>query len=59
MSILQAFVWIEHYSIVVVFVVFALLLVTTYWPGRKATLESQGRIVLDDDRQGVRCADQD
>lgn len=50
MSILQALVWIEHYSIVVVFIVFTLLLVTTYWPGRKATLESKARILLDDDR---------
>jgi len=50
MSILHALQWIEHYSIVVVFIVFALVLVTTYWPGRKATLESKGRILLDDDR---------
>jgi hypothetical protein len=50
MSILQALVWIEHYSIVVVFFVFTVVLVTTYWPGRKATLESKGRMLLDDDR---------
>ncbi len=50
MSILHALQWIEHYSIVVVFAVFTLLLATTYWPGRKATLESKGRILLDDDR---------
>jgi len=50
MGILHLLQWIEHYSIVVVFAVFTLVAVTTYWPGRKATLESKGRILLDDDR---------
>ena len=50
MSILHVLQWLEHYSIVVVFAVFTLMLVTTYWPGRKATLERKGRIPLDDDR---------
>jgi cbb3-type cytochrome oxidase subunit 3 len=49
MSILHLLQWIEHYSIVVVFGVFTLVAVTTYWPGRKASLESKGRILLDDE----------
>jgi cbb3-type cytochrome oxidase subunit 3 len=27
-----------------------LIVLTTYWPGRKSTLERNGRIPLDDDR---------
>ena len=44
--------WLEHYCCgghddgrVVVF----LIVVTTYWPGRKAGIEQQGRIPLEDD----------
>jgi cbb3-type cytochrome oxidase subunit 3 len=45
MSIVQ---WLQHYWIAVVFVVFSVLLATTYWPGRRASIERHGRIPLDD-----------
>ena len=31
------------------FVVFVLIVVTTYWPGRKSQIEQHGRIPLEDD----------
>jgi hypothetical protein len=49
MSPAQILLLIEHYSIVVVFAVFTLVLVTTYWPGRKASIERHGRMLLDED----------
>ena len=36
--------------IVLVFAVFVLILLTTYWPGRKSQIERHGRIPLEDDR---------
>ena len=42
--------WIEHYSVVVMFVVFALLAASTYWPGRKKDIESHGQIPFEDER---------
>ena len=33
-----------------VFGVFVLIVLTTYWPGRKSQIERHGRIPLDDDR---------
>ena len=42
--------WLQHNSIVLVFAVFVLILLTTYWPGRKSQIERHGRIPLDDDR---------
>ena len=59
MSFVEILQSIEHYSIVVVFAVFTLILATTYWPGRKPAIERNARIVLDDDCQGASCADQD
>lgn len=41
---------VQHHWIVPVFVIFVLIVLTTYWPGRRATLEQHGRIPLDDDR---------
>ena len=46
MSIIQ---WLEHYSVVLMVVVFLGIVVSTYWPGRKAKIEQQGRIPLEDD----------
>ena len=46
MSILQ---WFEHYAVVIMFVVVAGIIAATYWPGRKASIEQQGRIPLEDD----------
>ena len=33
-----------------VFAVFVLIVLTTYWPGRKSQIERNGRIPLEDDR---------
>ena len=41
--------WLEHYSVVMMFVVFLGIVVATYWPGRKAKIEQQGHIPLEDD----------
>jgi cbb3-type cytochrome oxidase subunit 3 len=46
MSISQ---WVEHYSVVWMFVVFLGIAAATYWPGRKAKIEQQGRIPFEDD----------
>ncbi|HTI81674.1 MAG TPA: cbb3-type cytochrome c oxidase subunit 3 [Acetobacteraceae bacterium] len=42
--------WLQHNWIVPVFVVFLLILITTYWPGRKSQIERHGQIPLEDDR---------
>ena len=42
--------WIQHNWIVPVFAIFVLIVVTTYWPGRKSEIEQHGRIPLEDDR---------
>jgi cbb3-type cytochrome oxidase subunit 3 len=42
--------WLQHNSILLVFAVFVLILLTTYWPGRRSIVEQHGRIPLDDDR---------
>ncbi len=36
MALCRFVMWLQHNSIVLVFVVFVLILVTTYWPGRKS-----------------------
>lgn len=41
---------VQHNWIIPVFVVFLLILLTTYWPGRKSQIERHGRIPLEDDR---------
>lgn len=46
MTILQ---WVERYSLVVMTVVFVAIVAATYWPGRKAKIEQQGRIPFEDD----------
>ena len=46
MSILQ---WLQHYSVVMMTALFVAIVVTTYWPSRKAKIEQQGRIPLEDD----------
>jgi cbb3-type cytochrome oxidase subunit 3 len=42
--------WVQHNWIVPVFTIFMLIVLTTYWPGRKSSIERNGRIPLDDDR---------
>ena len=46
MTILQ---WVERYSLVIMTVVFVAIVAATYWPGRKAQIEQQGRIPFGDD----------
>jgi cbb3-type cytochrome oxidase subunit 3 len=41
--------WLEHYSVVFMFLVFIGIVAVTYWPGRKAKIEQQGRIPFEDD----------
>ena len=41
--------WLEHYSVVLMVVVFIAIVAATYWPGRKAEIEQQGRIPFEDD----------
>jgi cbb3-type cytochrome oxidase subunit 3 len=41
--------WLEHYSVVVLTVLFVLIVAATYWPGRKAEIEKQGLIPFEDD----------
>lgn len=40
---------VQHNWIIPVLVVFVLLVATTYWPGRKRSIERYGRIPLEDD----------
>ena len=42
--------WLQHHWVVPVMIVFLLILVTIYWPGRKAQIERHGRIPIEDDR---------
>ncbi len=42
--------WLEHYSVVLMTVVFLLIALAAYWPGRKSAIEKHGRIPLEDDR---------
>ena len=41
---------VQHHWIIPVCAVFLLILLTTYWPGRKSQIERHGRIPLEDDR---------
>ncbi|MDR3538938.1 MAG: cbb3-type cytochrome c oxidase subunit 3 [Acetobacteraceae bacterium] len=47
MSVIQ---WLQHHSILWMFAVFLLLVVTTFWPGRQPRFERDGHIPLEDDR---------
>jgi len=42
--------WLQHNSVVLMFSVFVMILVTAYWPGRQPTFDRDARIPLDDDR---------
>lgn len=50
MDAMPILMWLEHNSILLMFSVFVLIVLTTYWPGRKSSIERNGRIPLDDDR---------
>ena len=47
---MTAIIWLQHNWIVPVFTIFVLIVVTTYWPGRKSQIERHGQIPLEDDR---------
>jgi cbb3-type cytochrome oxidase subunit 3 len=49
-NLLAVIMWLQHNSVVFVFVVFLLMLVTLFWPGRRARFDRDARIPLDDDR---------
>lgn len=49
MDIQAIILWLQHNAIVPVFAVFVAILVTTYWPGRRARFERDARIPLQDD----------
>ena len=40
---------IEHYSVVVMTLVFVFIVASTYWPGRKKHIEQHGQIPFEDD----------
>jgi cbb3-type cytochrome oxidase subunit 3 len=42
--------WLQHNWIAPVVAVFLLIVLVTYWPGRKSQMERHGRIPLEDDR---------
>ena len=42
--------WLQHNWILPVVIIFVLIVLTTYWPGRKSQIERHGRIPLEDDR---------
>jgi cbb3-type cytochrome oxidase subunit 3 len=50
MDVMTIVMWLEHHSILLIFTVFVLIVLTTYWPGRRSSIERNGRIPLDDDR---------
>ncbi len=44
------FQWLRDHSIVLMLVTFVLLVVLTFWPGRRRRFERDGQIPLQDDR---------
>ena len=48
MAIMPIIQWLQHNSIVLMFGVFTLMLVTTYWPGRRDRFAEQGERRIDD-----------
>ena len=42
--------WLQHNSILAIMLVFLLIVLTTYWPGRRSQMEQHGRIPLEDER---------
>ena len=49
-EIMTLILWLQHHSVLFVFVVFMLLLVTIYWPGRRGRFDRDARIPFEDDR---------
>lgn len=42
--------WLQQYSVVLMFTVFTALMVTVFWPGRRERFERDAQIPLNDDR---------
>jgi cbb3-type cytochrome oxidase subunit 3 len=42
--------FIQHNSVVLMLTVFVLIVLTTFWPGRRQRFDRDGNIPLDDDR---------
>jgi cbb3-type cytochrome oxidase subunit 3 len=42
--------WLRDYSIVLMLATFVVLMVLTFWPGRRTRFERDGHIPLQDDR---------
>lgn len=45
----EAVLWLRNNSLVPMIVVFALIAITTYWPGRRKSIESHGNIPFRDE----------
>jgi len=43
-------VWLEQNSILLILAVFLLIVLTTYWPGRKSKIEQHAHIPFEDER---------
>ena len=52
MSLLSVFQWLQTHSVVMVLVVFVLLVVTTYWPGRRSRFDNDAMIPFRDSPSG-------
>ncbi len=50
MDPLSLLLWLRNHSIVLMLSVFVLIVLTTYWPGRKSHMERNARIPLDEGR---------
>ncbi len=49
MAVLTFMQGLEHYSVVIMTLVFIIIVAATYWPGRKNEIEQQGLIPFKDD----------
>ena len=50
MDLVSLLLWLQQHAIVPVFIVFVLVVVSTYLPSRKREMERNARIPFDDDR---------
>jgi cbb3-type cytochrome oxidase subunit 3 len=50
MSLTDIMMWLVGHSVVLVLAVFALIVVTTYWPGRRPRFQRDAMIPLRDDQ---------
>jgi len=50
MDLMPIVIWLRDHSLLGMFAVFVVIVVATYWPGRRADIERDGQIPLRDDR---------